>query len=101
MNGSGQLSEALTADTHAGAYTVTASFTGAPSPASFSLTNTAGTANSIAVTSGSPQSATVNTAFASPLVATVTDQFGNPVAGVSVTFAAPASGPSATFPGGT
>src|SRR5439155_480412 len=61
-NGSGQLSEAFTANTHAGAYTVTATFTGAPTPASFSLTNTAGAAASIVVASGSPQSATVNTA---------------------------------------
>src|SRR5207244_6006946 len=51
-------------------------------------------ANSIAVTSGSGQSATVNTNFGSALVATVSDQFGNPVSGVSVTFAAPGSGAS-------
>ena len=36
-------------------------------------------------------------AFANPLVATVTDQFNNPVSGVTVTFTAPATGASGTF----
>jgi hypothetical protein len=55
----------------------------------------------IAATSGSGQSAQVNTAFANPLVVTVTDAAGNPLSGITVTFAAPATGASATFPGGT
>ena len=42
----------------------------------------------------------MTTAFASPLSARVSDGAGNPVAGASVTFTLPASGPSATFPGG-
>src|SRR5262249_43943568 len=54
----------------------------------------------IAATAGSGQSATVNTAFTNALQATVTDSFGNPVPGVPVTFAAPGSGASGTFPGG-
>ena len=54
----------------------------------------------IAATSGSPQSAMVNTAFAAPLVATVT-MGGSPVSGAFVTFTAPASGASGTFAGGT
>jgi hypothetical protein len=41
----------------------------------------------------------VNTAFAAPLVAVVEDQYGNPVPNVSVTFAAPGSGASASLPG--
>jgi hypothetical protein len=55
---------------------------------------------SIAATSGSGQTALVATAFAAPLVATVTTD-GTPTAGVAVTFTAPASGASGTFSGGT
>jgi hypothetical protein len=54
----------------------------------------------ISATSGGGQSTTVASAFANPLVATVTDQNGNPVPGVTVTFAAPGSGASVTFPNG-
>ena len=61
---------------------------------------TAGTAASIAVSSGSGQSATVSTAFANPLVALVTDANGNPVSGATVTFTPPGSGASATIGGG-
>ena len=70
---------------------------GAASPASFALSNLVGAAASIAVTSGSGQSVVNGTAFANPLLATVTDSGGNPVAGVTVTFAAPSSGASATL----
>ena len=62
----------------------------------FVVDNKAGAATSITVTSGSAQSATVNTAFAISLVATVTDQFANPVPGVSVSFASLGTGASAT-----
>ncbi|QBB69241.1 hypothetical protein ELE36_01960 [Pseudolysobacter antarcticus] len=55
--------------------------------------------NSLAVVSGTPQSALANAAFPSPLVAVVTDSDGNPVSGVPVTFSAPNSGASGTFPG--
>jgi hypothetical protein len=55
---------------------------------------------SITATSGTPQSAMVNTAFAAPLVATVTTG-GSPTSGVVVTFTAPAAtGASGTFAGG-
>jgi hypothetical protein len=53
----------------------------------------------IAVTSGSGQSATITTAFAAPLVATVSSAAGEPVAGGVVTFTALASGPSGLFTG--
>jgi len=53
----------------------------------------------IAASGGSPQSAAVNTAFASALSATVTNIIGDPVAGATVTFTLPASGASGTFPG--
>ena len=53
----------------------------------------------ISATSGTPQSATVNTAFGAPLVATVTAG-GSPVSGAVVTFTAPATGASGAFAGG-
>jgi hypothetical protein len=52
----------------------------------------------ISATAGTPQSATINSAFATALKATVTES-GNPQNGVSVTFTAPDSGASGAFPG--
>ena len=52
---SGQLSEAFNANSQAGSYTVTATFSGASTPASFALTNLAGPANSVVVVSGTPK----------------------------------------------
>lgn len=49
----------------------------------------------ITVKSGSGQSTAVSTAFANPLVATVTSN-GSPASGVSVTFSAPGTGASCT-----
>src|SRR5260221_1194400 len=85
--------------TAGGPYNVVASATGATS-ASFSLTNKVGPPAKVAVTSGSGQSAAINTAFGAPLVATVTDAGNNPVSGVVVTFTAPTSAASGTFAGG-
>lgn len=93
-------SSVCTADTASGAYVVAATTLPAAG-ADFSLTNTSGPPAAIAATSGTPQSATVSTAFANPLVATVTDVDGNPVSGASVTFTAPATAPSGTFANGT
>lgn len=100
-NASGMATSAVfTASTVAGSYTVTASVSGVGTPANFSLTNLTGAASSITATAGTPQSATINTAFATQLQATVKDSFNNPVSGVTVTFAAPGSGASGTFAGG-
>ena len=93
-------SSVCTADTTSGGYSVEAATLPAAG-ADFSLTNTSGPPAGIAATSGTPQSATVSTAFANPLVATVTDVDGNPVSGASVTFTAPATAPSGTFANGT
>ena len=49
---------------------------------------------------GSAQSAPLNTPFGSPLSVTVKDAGGNAMGGRAVTFTAPATGPSGTFPGG-
>jgi putative Ig domain-containing protein/Big-like domain-containing protein len=59
------------------------------------------TGSSLAASSGSPQSAVVETAFANPLTVTLTDPCGTPLSGVTVTFAAPASGASATLSAGS
>jgi hypothetical protein len=66
-----------------------------------SVTLTYGPASAVTVVSGSAQSATVNTAFASLLVAIVRDAQGNAVPGVTVTFTAPSSGASGTFANST
>jgi hypothetical protein len=98
-------SQIFTANTTAGADTVTASTTGAATSANFALTNTSGAAAALAVFGGNNQSATVSTAFGTPLAAQVQDSDGNPVAtaGISVTFTANtgATGATAGFSGGT
>src|SRR6266404_5869264 len=86
--------------TAGGPYNVTASVAGVSTPANFSLTNLAGAPASITATAGTPQSATINTQFATQLQATVRDASNNPVNGVTVTFTAPTSGASGTFAGG-
>jgi adhesin/invasin len=53
----------------------------------------------ISVYDGDGQSADAGTMYAAPLKAQVTDRFGNVLAGASVTFSAPATGPSVTFNG--
>jgi hypothetical protein len=59
----------------------------------------AATPATLTATGGTPQSRAIGQAFGA-LTARVVDSYGNPVPGVAVTFAAPASGASATFPGG-
>lgn len=49
---------------------------------------------------GTPQTAQINTPFGLPLSVRALDASLNPVSGVSVTFGAPGSGPSAAFAGG-
>ena len=73
----------------------------ADSPQSVTLsgTGTLAPAN-ITATGGTPQSATVGTAFAAPFVVSVNDVTGAPVVGAVVTFTAPATGASGTFAGG-
>ena len=94
----GQAGVSATAGMTAGSYTVTAS-PGLHLPAAgLALTNT-GPAASVAVASGSGQTAVATKAFAAPLVAVVTDSLGNPVPGVTVNFAAPGSGASAALTG--
>ena len=51
------------------------------------------------ITSGSSQTAQVNTPFVNPLAVRVTDAYGNAVPGVAVTFSGPLTGASAIFMG--
>ncbi|HEY6942040.1 Ig-like domain-containing protein, partial [Dokdonella sp.] len=83
------------ANTIAGDYAVTAAVAGLAGAASFQLHNEAGAPVQLAVAAGTPQSAVVDSDFAQPLAVRVTDAHDNPVGGVAVAFAAPASGASA------
>ncbi|MGA2743517.1 MAG: hypothetical protein ABSE44_02375 [Candidatus Sulfotelmatobacter sp.] len=94
-------SPAFAANGTAGIYAITAAVSGAVTPAIFTLTNTTGAPSAISATGGTPQSASINTAFPAPLVATVVDSGKNPVGGAVVTFTAPATGASGTFANGT
>lgn len=53
----------------------------------------------VSATSGTPQSTAIGSTFGSPLVATVSSSFAEPVANGVITFSAPTSGASGTFPG--
>lgn len=91
----GRASVTATANATAGEYMVVASAPGAARPVSFRLTNTAGGAASITAVAGTQQSTLTRTAFGTALRVVVRDSHDNPVRGVAVTFAAPASGASA------
>ena len=94
----GHASVTVHAGTVTGTYTVTATTAGAAAPVQFTLTNTPGPAVSLIAGEGStPQSATVNTAYAAPLTAILADQFGNGIPGVTIAFAAPTLGPTGTL----
>gem|GEM_PF-1151009 len=101
-NASGVAAAPFTANaTIGGPYTVTAAASGLTT-VNFSLTNTVGAATSMTTNAGTtPQSATINTAFANALAVTVKDAGSNPVSGVSVTFTAPGSGASGVFSNNT
>lgn len=51
----------------------------------------------LSVPSGTPQTTSISTAFAQPLVVDVASAHGEPVVGGAVTYSAPSSGASATF----
>lgn len=95
---SGHAQVTANANTVAGSYAVGAHVNGTSASASFALTNTAGPAVLASPVSGTPQSAQVSTAFATPLGVLITDAYGNPSKGVTVTFTAPTLGASTTFP---
>ncbi len=88
---------AFTANATSGTYNVEASVSGVATPAEFQLENVAPVATTLTVSSGSNQTAPLNTAFSQPLKALVEDQFGSPLSGVTVTFTAPVTGASGVF----
>ena len=89
-----------TASVTVGSYRANGAGTG-PLTANYSLTNTLSSGATISTggNGSGTQSTPINTAFPLPLQATVKDSGGTPVPGVTVTFTAPDSGASATFPG--
>jgi P pilus assembly chaperone PapD/pimeloyl-ACP methyl ester carboxylesterase len=92
----------LSTGPHNGAITVSASgATNSPQTISVALmvSGTSGLAASITATAGGGQIAMLNAPFSTALQATVYDSLGNPVPNVVVTFTAPSSGASGTFPG--
>jgi hypothetical protein len=100
-NSLGYASLNATANGTLGTYNVVAGVDGVT--AAFTLTNGppqgSGPPASITATAGTPQSQTVNTAFATALKVLVKDATNTPLSGASVTFSAPAAGPSGTFTG--
>ncbi|MDQ8154718.1 MAG: Ig-like domain-containing protein [Gemmatimonadota bacterium] len=78
----------------AGTYTVTFASSGLTSATTNSFTIVAGAAKNIAADSGGAQSAGVGTALAAPLVVRVTDMYGNPVGGTTITWAVTGGGGS-------
>jgi hypothetical protein len=89
-----------TANTVAGlnAPKATASLSGTPLSVTFALTNLPDVPVSM-TPSGTPQSAVIQTAYATPLSVKISDQFGNGIPGQSVLFTAPTTGATGTFPG--
>lgn len=93
-------SSTFTANSLSGAYTVSATVSGASAPATFSLTNLSTSVLNIVSVNGSQQSTKIGTPFSTQLEAGVFYS-GVPVSGATVTFTAPSSGPSGTFSNGT
>jgi protocatechuate 3,4-dioxygenase beta subunit len=88
----------LTANSTAGTFDATATLTSGGT-AVFSLRNRPGRPQALAAGAAASESTTVGTRFPIPLAVTVTDKYGNPVAGVAVTFSAPRRGAGARFAG--
>lgn len=95
----GKASFLAVANTLDGSFFVMASASGASQSGSFRLTNMVGgpVPVQIITTGGTPQTATVVTDFTRLLEILVTDQYGNPMPGVAVIFAAPGTGAGALF----
>ncbi len=67
-----------------------------PADTTFSVTAVAGAPAAITIIGGDGQSAVCSTVLANPIVARVTDAYGNPVAGVAVTWKVTQGGGSVT-----
>ena len=92
----------VTNPTTPGNDTLSVSTTGDSTPTSSNSYPIAiGPPSQLFVQSGSPQSTQVGNAFGSVLRAKLTDQYGNPISGLSVSFTAPTGGATGTFANGT
>ncbi len=92
----------MTANCFPGSFITTATLSPLPTngtPTNFVLTNNPGLPANITATSGGGQATVVNTAFAKPLAATVTDSCNNPVPDVQITYQAPSTAASVRFAG--
>ncbi len=94
-NASGIASVTAVANTISGQYVVTASLVSGLSSVGIAAENLAGAPAAVSIIEG-PNSAVVNTAFAAPWGARVTDQYLNPVPGVQLAFNTTLSGTGAT-----
>jgi hypothetical protein len=91
----------FTANNVTGSFTVTANVPTAPGVAAVTTAWTTvdpAIPTTVQAVSGNAQQAAVSTSFSKALKVNVTNALGNPVTGVSVTFAGPGSGASCTFP---
>jgi protocatechuate 3,4-dioxygenase beta subunit len=87
----------VTANTSAGSFTATASTAGSARSVTYALTNRAARPTALTAGAASGEHAGVGSRFPIPFAVTVVDAHGNPVKGATVTFAAPAHGPSGHF----
>jgi len=90
------IAPALEANTTAGSFTVVAAIS-AGTPIRFTLANHAGVPAAISVGAADGQSMPTSMPLPLRLGVTVTDAYGNPVAGGMVVFTAPSAGPSGLF----
>jgi len=88
----GQAQANLQLGTTAGTVTVRASVSGVSAPVVFTVTATAASAVSLAMVSGNNQNGVVGSTLTNPLVVKVSDQYGNGVSGVTVSFAVTSGG---------
>jgi adhesin/invasin len=86
----------LVANKTAGTFTATATAPGAQ-PSRYTLENVAAAPTSVTAGAADGQPTTIGERFPIPLAVTVTDKNGNPVAGATITFAAPAKRASGHF----
>ena len=90
-NANGRARSTLTLGSEPGSNTVTATVAGLE-PVTFTATATEQTAHSLTKVSGDNQAGPASTQLAAPLVVSVSDQDGSPLAGVDVTFSVAAGG---------
>jgi large repetitive protein len=97
ISGPGSCSTGSCSSTQAGTYSVTGAY--GPTNGAATLTVTPAAPSTVTASAGNNQLADAGQPFPNPLVATVTDVYGNPVPGQTVTFAV--TGGDASFAGGT